>query len=72
MRRDLIQWRRGTAAEWTAADPVLENGEPGYETDTRRLKVGDGVTAWTALGYATEVAASALTPDPSNSGFYLV
>ena len=43
--------RRGTAAEWTAANPVLAMGEEGYETDTTRWKRGDGVTAWTALAY---------------------
>lgn len=46
-----IQFRRGTAAEWTAADPTLSIGELGLETDTRLFKIGDGVTAWTSLGY---------------------
>lgn len=45
--------RRGTAAAWTTADPVLLEGEPGLETDTRKVKYGDGVTAWTSLAYAT-------------------
>lgn len=39
----------GTAAEWTAANPVLAVGELGYETDTYIYKVGDGTTAWTSL-----------------------
>jgi len=46
-----IQYRRDTAANWTAANPVLALGEPGYETDTKRRKVGDGATAWNSLGY---------------------
>ncbi len=46
-----IRLRRGTAAEWTSADPILLVGEPGYETDTGNLKVGDGSTAWTGLSY---------------------
>lgn len=46
-----IQLRRDTAANWTAEDPTLTNGEIGYETDTGRMKMGDGSTAWTALGY---------------------
>ena len=50
-RDDLIQLRAGTAAQWTAVNPVLKFGEPGLETDTNRVKVGDGVTAWAALGY---------------------
>jgi hypothetical protein len=46
-----IQVRRGTAASWTAANPVLDSGEPGLETDTGKLKFGDGVTAWSGLSY---------------------
>ena len=48
-----IKLRRDTAANWTLEDPVLAEGEPGFETDTRLLKVGDGATAWTALNYTT-------------------
>lgn len=46
-----ILHRRGLAAAWTAANPVLYSGELGYETDTAKFKMGDGVTAWNALGY---------------------
>ncbi|MBN9522615.1 hypothetical protein J0H58_29520 [bacterium] len=48
-----IQLRRGTAAEWTSADPTLAEGEVGIELDTLKLKVGDGSTAWSALPYVT-------------------
>jgi len=47
-----IQFRRGTAAEWTSADPTLAAGELGYETDTAKFKLGDGSTAWSSLDYA--------------------
>lgn len=46
-----IQQRRDTAANWASANPVLAVGEPGYETDTKKSKIGDGTTTWTALGY---------------------
>ena len=46
-----IQLRRGTASEWTAANPTLLSGEQGLETDTSKTKIGDGVTAWNSLGY---------------------
>jgi hypothetical protein len=46
-----IQVRRGTAAQWTSTDPTLAAGEWGYETDTNKVKIGDGTTAWTSLGY---------------------
>ena len=48
-----IQIRRGTAAQWTAANPILIIGELGFETDTNLIKAGDGTTAWTSLGYFT-------------------
>lgn len=54
-----IQTRRGTAAQWTSANPVLAAGEQGYETDTGKIKVGDGTTAWTALPYPVDDAAAA-------------
>jgi hypothetical protein len=44
-----ILLRRGTAAEWTAANPVLLDGEPAWETDTGNLRIGDGTTAFTSL-----------------------
>ncbi len=49
-----IRLRRDTEANWTAANPTLLNGEMGIETDTRRYKVGDGVTAWSSLSYYIE------------------
>lgn len=47
----VIQIRRGTAAQWTTANPVLASGEMGLETDTKEFKFGDGTTTWTALPY---------------------
>lgn len=44
--------RRDTAANWTAANPTLASGEFGYETDTGKLKLGDGATAWNSLPYS--------------------
>jgi lysophospholipase L1-like esterase len=46
-----IQYRRDTAAQWAAVNPILALGEPGIETDTKRRKVGDGTTAWNSLAY---------------------
>lgn len=48
-----IQFRRGTAAQWTAANPVLAVGEMGLETDSNSFKIGNGLTAWTNLSYVT-------------------
>lgn len=50
-----IKLRRDTAANWTAQNPILAAGEPGYETDTGKTKYGDGVMHWIDLAYATGV-----------------
>jgi hypothetical protein len=52
-----IQWRRGTAAAWTAANPVLSEGTPGFESDTGKFKIGDGTKDWKTLAYQGDVAA---------------
>jgi len=52
-----IQVRRGTAAQWTAANPVLAAGEMGYETDTSQIRVGDNVNTWSALPVINETQA---------------
>ena len=52
-----IQVRRDTAAAWTAANPTLTAGEIGFETDTGKVKVGDGTAVWTALAYLAGEAA---------------
>ena len=46
-----IKLRRGTQAQWAATNPVLAEGEFGAETDTRKFKIGNGVTAWNSLSY---------------------
>lgn len=55
MAETLVQYRNptGTAAEWTTADSVLADAEIGVESDTGKIKIGDGVTTWTALAYFT-------------------
>jgi len=50
-----IQVRRGTSTLWTSTNPVLANGEIGYETDTGLLKVGNGSSLWTALNYQAAI-----------------
>jgi hypothetical protein len=52
-RTQRIMFRRGTAAQWTAENPILALGEPGFETDTKKLKVGDSATPWQQLTYLT-------------------
>lgn len=60
---NLIEVRRGVAATWTSVNPTLSSGEPGFETDTGNLKVGDGSTAWTSLPYLYSVTNTVILGD---------
>jgi len=66
-----IQLRRGTASQWTAANTLLAQGEIGLETDTSKLKLGDGSTLWNSLSYfsgAGVTAVTATSPVASSGG----
>lgn len=51
--RQRIRVRRASKLDWAAANPVLLAGEIGLESDTQRLKAGDGISAWVDLPYIT-------------------
>lgn len=47
----IIQLKRGSSTAWKRLNPVLAIGEPGFEKDTGRLKIGDGISSWNELPY---------------------
>lgn len=47
----IIQFRRGTEAEWVAKDPILREGEPALSIDKDKVKVGDGKRHWSQIPY---------------------
>jgi hypothetical protein len=49
-----FQLRRGKKATWETKNPILAKGEPGFETDTFGLKIGDGITPWIELPYISK------------------
>lgn len=49
-----IQVRRGTTSEWNSANPILEEGEIGYNSTLGQIKVGDGDTTWSSLYYLVD------------------
>ena len=55
----LIQIRRGTLAQWQAANPVLSNGEITFVTDENKIKIGNGTNNWSSLPYLE----AAIDPD---------
>ena len=54
-----MQQRRGTAAQWISSNagdgPILNAGEIGWESDTNKFKIGDGVNYWADLVYFADV-----------------
>jgi hypothetical protein len=50
-----MQQRRGTAAQWTSANPVLNAGEMGWESDTNKFKIGDGTNHWASIDYFADI-----------------
>ena len=50
-----MQQRRGTASQWTSANPVLNAGEIGWESDTNKFKIGDGTNHWADLDYFADI-----------------
>lgn len=50
-----VQLRRGTATQWSTANPLLAEGELGLELDTGKFKVGNGTQNWNALVYASGI-----------------
>ncbi len=65
-----VIFRRDTAANWAALNPILANGEPGFTSDigvTGLFKIGDGSTPWVDLTYYSSVSLLPLpTPVPSS------
>jgi hypothetical protein len=63
-----IQVRRGTASQWTSANPTLAAGEQGFETDTLKLKIGNGSTAWNSLAYVATGSIGTVTSIEAGTG----
>ena len=68
---NLIKLRRGS--DWSS-NPTLAEGEPGFDTSTNTLKIGDGSTAWNLLqpvnsGLVHPIIAAASSSDNSSNTF---
>ena len=60
-----IQIRRDTSANWASANPTLAQGEMAFETDTLKVKIGDGLSAFNALAYALSLNYNDLSNTPT-------
>ena len=56
--KHIYQFKRGTAQRWIEVNPILRQGEPGFEYDNGKLKSGDVFTPWLALPYINDVNVS--------------
>lgn len=73
-----IKLRRDTATNWNAEDPILAQGEPGWDLTNLELRVGDGTSTWSELTpisgggsgtmSAAEILAALVTVDGAGSG----
>lgn len=63
-----IQVRRGTASQWTSTNPVLAAGELGFESDTNKLKIGNGSSAWSSLSYIATGSTGTVTSVAAGTG----
>lgn len=63
MLKARIQLKKDTSEAWRINNPILLDGEAGYESDTNLMKVGDGIHRWLELDYinsgATAIASTA-------------
>jgi len=59
--------RRGTASAWTTTNPVLGDGELGLESDTGKIKFGNGAAVWSALPYAIPGGSGLQTRDSTGA-----
>ena len=67
-----IQLRRDTASVWASVNPTLALGEPGVETDTYKVKVGDGTSDWNALPYSVTTQFTELNGLPTTIAGYAI
>jgi hypothetical protein len=63
-----ILLRRDTLQNWSTNNPVLLSGEPGFETNTGKLKIGDGVTPWNGLQYYIQTGPTGATGSTGSQG----
>lgn len=68
--KTIFQIKRGSSAEWESVNPILKEGEPGYDTTTKQLKIGDGVSTWKDLPFQGEATLQIDFIDCGNSAIF--
>jgi predicted secreted protein len=63
----MIKFRRGTTKSWRSATVKLASGQPGYDKDKHKIKVGDGEKSWADLPYASGLSAEEILNSETNA-----
>lgn len=63
-----FQLRRATSSAWISTNPILQAGEPGFDTTNNCLKIGDGVTPWNSLSYLNSCSGGGSTGPTGDIG----
>ncbi len=71
-RKTLIQTRRDTAANWTSGNPTPAAGEPCFDTTNKRLKIGDGATAYESMPDLSRIPLTTITVGASRCDYTTV
>jgi uncharacterized protein YktA (UPF0223 family) len=63
----MIQFRRGTTKSWRNTKTKLASGQPGYDKDKHKIKIGDGSSDWEKLPYASGLSAEEILDSEKNA-----
>ena len=63
----MIKFRRGSTKNWRSNKTILESGQPGFDKDKNKIKVGDGKTLWSELPYASGLQADDIIDSEVNA-----
>lgn len=63
----MIKFKRGTTKNWSKLKTPLADGQPGYDRDKQKLKIGDGKTKWDDLPYASGLHADEIVVEESKA-----
>lgn len=63
----MIQFKRGSTKSWLDTKTKLASGQPGYDKDKHKIKIGDGEKTWAELPYASGLSAEEILDSESNA-----
>lgn len=63
----MIQFKRGTTSSWAKQTEPLAAGQPGYDKDRKKFKIGDGKSSWNDLPYASGLFADEILDSEENA-----